>query len=113
MATINHTRIATGNTKSVVVQWGNLANGDAGDALALSQYTDKSAQVTGNFGDGVLIIEGSNDGDNWFVLTDPQGNDLNISSAKIEQVTEATCYIRPRVTGTTGAAISVHLFIKE
>jgi hypothetical protein len=113
MATINHIRIATGNTKAIVAAWQGMANGDVGDAIPFSQYADKSVQVTGSFGDGVVVLEGSNNGTDWAVLTDPQGNHLNITGAKIEQVTEVTCYVRPRVTGTSGASINVHLLIKE
>lgn len=113
MSTINHTRIATGNTKAVVIAWVGLANGDVGDAIPFCQYADKTVQVTGTFGDGVLVLEGSNNGTDFAVLTDTQGNDLNITGAKIEQVTEATAFVRPRVTGSTGASLNVHLLIKE
>jgi hypothetical protein len=115
MATIQETRIATGNTKSIVVAWNSLANGDSGSPIPFSQYTDKSVQVTGAFGVGGSVrIEGSNDGTNWAVLTDPQGNDLNITAPKIEMVTEATRLVRPFVTAGDGSTnLNVHLLIKE
>lgn len=113
MATIPHSRQTTNNTRSVVIAWEGLANGDVGAAIPFGQYADKSVQVTGTFGDGALVLEGSNNGTDYAPLTDLQGNDLNILAAKIEQVTEATAYVRPRVTGTTGASLNVHLLIKE
>lgn len=115
MSTISKTQISTGNTKAVVIAWTPLANGDDGEPIPFSQYTDKSVQVSGIFGAGGSVrIEGSNDGTNWAVLTDPQGNDLNITSAKIEMVTEATRLIRPRVTAGDGTTnLNVHLLIKE
>lgn len=113
MATIDNTKIQTGNTRAVVIAWMGLTNGDVGREIDFSQYTDRSVQVSGAFGDGALVIEGSNNGTDFAVLTDPQGSDLNLISAKIELVTEATRYLRPRVTGNTGASINVHLLIKE
>jgi hypothetical protein len=116
MATISHTRIATGNSKAFVVRWPALANGDSGEAISFSQYSDRSVQVSGIFGaGGSLRFEGSNDnGINWSVLTDPQGNDLNVTLAKIEMVTEVTWMVRPRVTAGDGTtSIDVNLLINE
>ncbi len=113
MATINHTRQPTNNTRSIVIAWEGLSNGDLGDAIPFGQYADKSVQVTGTFGDGALVLEGSNNGTDFATLTDLQGNDLNILAAKIEQVTEVTAWVRPRVTGASGASLNVHLLIKE
>ena len=113
---VNHTRASTGNMKSFVAAWEGLPNSEAGDAIPFSQYTDKSVQVSGTFGAGGSVrIEGSNDGGTtWAVLTDPQGNDLNITTAKIEMVTEATALVRPRVTAGDGTtAINVHMLMKE
>jgi hypothetical protein len=115
MATIPYTRVQTGNTRSMVFVWSAIANGDEGEPIPFSAYADKSAQVTGTFGAGGSVrIEGSNDGTNWAALTDPQGNNLDITTAKIEMVTEATLLVRPRVTAGDGTtAISVALFAKE
>jgi hypothetical protein len=92
-----------------------MANGDDGNPIQFAQYTDKSVQVTGIFGSGGSIrLEGSNNGVDWAPLSDPSGNDLNITSAKIKMVTEATYYVRPRVTAGDGTTnLSVHLLIKE
>jgi hypothetical protein len=115
MPTIVPTRTQTGNTKAIVIAWAAMANGDVGEPIAFSQYTDKSVHVTGAFGaGGSLRIEGSNNGTDWAVLTDPQGNDINITTAKIEMVTEATWWVRPRVTAGDGTTLlTVNLLIKE
>lgn len=113
MSTIDNTRTSTGNSRTLVVSWLNLANGDDGAPLDFSQYADKTAQVVGTFGaNGNLRLEGSNDGTNWAVLTDPQGNALDIATAKLELVSEAPRYLRPRVTagdGTTSLSVFIHL----
>lgn len=93
-----------------VVQWASMANGDTGEQLELAQYPDRSVQVAGTFGvSGSIVIEGSNDGTNWATLTDPQGNALAFTSAKIEAVSELARYIRPRVAagdGTTSLTVT-------
>lgn len=98
-----------GSVRSIT--WESLANGDDGTPAEWVQYADRSFQVVGTFGaGGNCRIEGSNDGTNWAPLTDPQGNDMNISSAKIEQAEEITRYVRPRVTagdGTTALVVTL------
>ncbi len=114
MAEILHTRTATRNTRAFVATWAPLAQGDTGEAVGFSQYSDKSVQVAGAFGGASVRIEGSNNGVDWAVLTDPQGNDLVISSAKIEMVTEATAHVRPVVVGGSGTTeLSVSMLPKE
>ena len=74
-------------------------------------FADRTVQVTGTFGaGGNLRIQGSNDLATYAVLTDPQGNDLNIAAAKIEQIVEVTPLTRPFITagdGTTDLDVSI------
>lgn len=84
-----------------LIQWTGLtkATDDAGEAVQLPNFADRSVQVTGTFGTGgSLRVEGSIDGTNYATLTDPQGNALDITAAKIEAISEAVRYIRPRIT---------------
>lgn len=112
MPTVNLTKSLpdTMSQRVAVVQWASMANSDTGEQLELAQYPDRSVQVAGTFGTGgALVIEGSNDGTNWATLTDPQGNALSFSSAKIEAVSELARYIRPRVAagdGTTSLTVT-------
>lgn len=99
-----------------VTTWTGLANGDDGSPLQMPEAADRSVQVTGTFGAGGSVrLEGSNDGGNtWATLTDPQGNALDITAAKIEAVTELTEYIRPRVTAGDGTtSLAVHLLTRR
>lgn len=113
MSTIASTNTPTGNSKTFVANWVGLAAGDEGAPVQFAQYSDKSVQVAGTFDGATLVLEGSNNGTDWAVLTDAQGNPLNITSAKIELVAEATWYVRPRVSGGTAPSLNVHLFMKE
>src|SRR5687768_10491786 len=81
--------------KCRVVVWTGLtkATDDTGDPMSVPGFSDRSVQVEGTFGaGGSCRIEGSNNGVNYRVLTDPQGNALDITAAKIEAVVEATKY---------------------
>jgi len=84
---------------------------DAGAPVQWVEYADRCVQVAGTFGTGGSVtIEGSNDGSNFVVLTDPQGNALTITAARIEQVLELPRYVRPRVTagdGTTSLTVTI------
>lgn len=114
MTTIARSNLPTHNVRAFVTLWANLAHGDDGEMISVAAYTDKSVQVTGTFGaGGTLTVQGSNDGVNWATLTDPQGNDLVFSSAKIELVSEATLYLRPAASGDGTTDLTVHVLLKE
>lgn len=97
----------------VIATWTPLANGDEGAPVELANFADRTVQVVGAFGGGGnLRIEGSLDGENWAPLTDPQGNFLDIQTAKIEAITEIVRWVRPRVTagdGTTSLTVTMLL----
>ncbi len=96
-----------------VVQWSGLTNAttDDGDPVQLPAFSDRSVQVTGTFGaGGNLRVEGSLDGTTYATLTDPQGNALDVTAAKIEAISEVVRYIRPRVTAgdaTTALVVTI------
>lgn len=115
MSTIEHTRnIKTDNSRAFIAAWENLQVGDEGQALAFSQYADKSVQVIGDFGGGSVVMEGSNNnGVTWAALSDPQGNPLSVSVPKLEQILEIAQLIRPRIVGGTATDVSVYLLVKE
>lgn len=98
-----------------VILWTGLLNGDNGSPLEMPGSADRSVQVSGTFGSGGnLRIEGSNDGSNFVVLSDPQGNALDITSASIKMVMEVTRYIRPRVTSGNGSTdLTVTMIVRR
>jgi hypothetical protein len=104
-------------TKAVHVKWDALKAGDTGSPFSLHGGPDRSIQVTGSFSGGAsLSWEGSNDvleaSPTWFTLTDPQGNPLTFTTARLEQVTEYTRWVRPRVqNGDASTSLVVNLFL--
>lgn len=98
---------------TAVFRWADLANGDAGLALAGGRLADRTVQVFGTFGSGgKAFIEGSNDGEHWATLTDPQGNALELTASKVEAISEAVQYLRPRVTGDGSTSLTILLFAR-
>jgi hypothetical protein len=91
--------------------WQPLANGDTGEPFQQSDWADRCFQISGTFGAGGSIsIEGSNDGANWSVLSDMNGNAMTYSSATVKQANEAPMFVRPHVTsgdGTTSLNVTV------
>lgn len=110
MATINLVRDFP-TAFGVTIGWTPLANGDDGQAFDVQDFRDISVQVLGTFGvGGNLRWQGSNEATptNWATLNDPQGNAMDITAAKIEQVLENTRWMRPVVTagdGTTSLTV--------
>ena len=99
------------NNLVTIITWANLGSSDDGAPVGGSGWADKSIQVEGTFGSGgTIVLEGSNDGTNYRTLNDPFGVQLSLTSAGIHAITEATKFIRPRVTagdGTTAITATV------
>ena len=97
------------------ITYSGLAISDQGAPLEAFGYADRSVQVDGVFGSGgSVMIEGSNNGSTYYPLTDPQGNNLEITSGKIEQISEAVVYLRPRVTSGDGStSINVTILMRK
>jgi hypothetical protein len=102
---------SSGVEHAVLLTWSGLLNGDTGAPVTFHDYPDRTVQITGTFGaSGSVSFEGSNDGTNWVVLTDPQGGAITKTSASIETVTEVPRYVRPNVTagdGTTNLVVTM------
>lgn len=98
-----------------IIVWALMTSGtsDVGSPYGIVLGADRSIQVTGTFGvGGNCRIQGCNEATpvNWATLTDPQGNALDFTAAKIEQVSEMTRWIRPSITagdGTTSLTVTL------
>jgi len=114
MATRQSAHVASTNVRAQRVRWeGFVDSTDVGTEVSMRGYRDRSVQVLGSFTGGLEItIQGSNDGGaTWATLTDPQGNALVFTAAKIEAITEMVDLIRPRATaGAGGGDADVWMF---
>jgi hypothetical protein len=106
--------IGSKDGSAMLVKYDNLDELDTTPApFEWVEWADKSVQVIGNFNAGTIVIEGSNDGVNWATLTDPQGNALSKTTAFIEQILEATRYVRPRVSAGAGVDLDVFFVLRR
>ncbi len=91
--------------------WTGLDLDDSGSPIEVVDFPDRTVTVTGTFGAaGSVTLQGSNDGTNWFALTDGQGNAITKTAAGMELIVEAPRYIRPLVTagdGTTNLSVQI------
>lgn len=86
-----------------VTTWAGVANGEQGLACSCTRWSDKTVQISGTFGAGGSVsIEGSNDGTNWAVTHDAQGNANTYTGDVIEFIAENPLLIRPNVTAGDG-----------
>ena len=101
----------------IVVEWTGLLNGDTMGPVQLPNLVDRSIQVAGAFGiGGSLRVLGTNFSTfiNEVPLNDAQGNILDITAAKIEQILEMTLFIGGTVTAGDGTtSLTVRLLAKR
>lgn len=99
---------------ATLVTWTGLLNGDTGTPVSKTDFPDRTVQILGTFGSGGSVnFEGSNDGTNWAILTDPQGNAITKTAAAMEVVTETPRYVRPNVTAGDGTtSLTVIMFAR-
>ncbi len=108
--TFSKIRGPAGGIDAVVTTWTPLAAaGDVGQPLARIDLADRSVQVAGTFAGATIVVEGSNDGANYFTLSNPAGTPLSFTSAGLMQVNQPTAWVRPRVTLGSGASLAVTL----
>jgi hypothetical protein len=100
---------------AAVFAWTGLDLDDSGIQIECVDYVDRTVAITGTFGvGGSVTLQGSNDGSNWFALTDMQANAITKTAAGMELVMEAPLYIRPLVTAGDGTtSLTVTLFCRR
>lgn len=113
MATVTPT-LAYPSRNTVRFTYATMANGDTGVPIheRWSDFSDRVVQVLGTFGAGGNVrIQGTLDsGTTYATLTDPQGNALDVTAAKIEQILEGVPVMRPNITagdGTTAITVVI------
>lgn len=87
------------------VTWTTLTENDTAESYIPGSMKSLagSIQVTGTFGGGTIIFEGSNDNTNFVALDDVNGDPISFTSAGAAEFSTAMAYIRPRasVAGTS------------
>lgn len=88
--------------------WGPLTTTNAdGDPISYASngMGGVTFQVNGTFGSGgTLVVEGSNNGTNWYTLNDQANSPVSFSAAGLKTVRDQPLYIRPRLNGGDGTS---------
>ena len=108
------TKVDLDGNRSWLVKWLTLTTtADTGVAITLPAHSDRSVHVVGTFSTGgTLSIQGSNDGTNFKILDDFQGNALTFTSTDLENISQACYYIRPFVSAGDGSTdLDVYLIL--
>lgn len=87
-------------------------NADGSPAMFVGSG-DRTFQVTGTFGGGTIVLEGSLNGTDWFTLKDPSNTAISLTSAGLRTVLENCTYVRPRVTAGTGVSLTAVLMVRR
>src|SRR5438552_1458615 len=113
--------MATANGKTDFVQHGvvqsvwALGNADTGTPEQLSRYPFHSVTIAGTFGGATVLLEGSDDGTNYFTLT-AESPTPAVGAGDVQITTTAAGrwdfqnvpqHIRPKSSGGTGTAVTV------
>jgi hypothetical protein len=105
---------SAGDGDYAIITWVLTSANSDGAAVQYPDYADRTVQFTGTFGTATVQLEGSLDGTNWTVLTDPQGNAITKTATSIEAVSEAVPFIRANLsTPGAGATITALLFVRK
>ena len=116
MATVTPTTsgIALGDPNVQVIAWPLTTANTDGSPFSYVQYADLCWQAAGTWGGATLTIQGSNDGTNWFSLSNAAaGTAATFTADGGKQTIERPLYVRPNLTTPgTGATVTVTLIAR-
>ena len=116
MALINAERIIVGRNDVVIYEWANLTDGDTATPVQVPAKSDRTIEVSGDFGSGGDIRpQGTLDPDavsaRFNDMRDPQGNVISIIAQDAEAILENTVWIRPNVNAGTSVDVTVRILM--
>ncbi len=79
--------------------WDHLKARETGDTLDSALFRAISVQIEGEFDGATVNVEGSNDGEHWYALTDAQDNHLRLAFPGMADVGQMSRFLRPVVIG--------------
>lgn len=95
------------------VRWETIDGSDTGQVFDLQDYNDNTVTVTGTFDSNTLTMQGSNDGTNWFTLTDNNGSSIAFAAAGGAYIAQAPRYIRPSLGSGASSDIDVIVHLRR
>ena len=109
------TTLFHGSDKLKIYSW-TLTTADAtGDPLYHTSHADKTVQVYGTLGSGTVTFQGANHptSHTWATLTDHADNAIALTVAGLKLIAQNPYAIRPVLSGSTGATVTVIVVVKE
>lgn len=103
MATVNAQKLQAYSARTRRMLFEAMAGSDVGSPQLVGERPDGSIQVVGTFDSATVAIQGSNDGTNWFDLTDETGTVIAITAAGGKMFLPRVWKIRPEVSGGGGS----------
>lgn len=94
-----------GDGSIVRYSWTMVTAGDVGAAMPMAQWADRSVSFDGTFGAGTIVWEGSNNGTDYYTLTDAQTVPISKTAVGLEQAVEISLFARPRVSATVTSVV--------
>jgi len=114
MATINETRSNGGAVGTEIITWTPITEADVGRGVLVNGSSGAvgAMQINGTVGSATITLQGSNDGSNFYAITDPAGNDVALSAAGIVDFSTAAAYIRPATSGGSSSSLTVTICLR-
>lgn len=117
MATVTPTlsKVGDQDDSAVLLSWSLTTANTDGTPLEWTQWADRCFTAFGTWGGATLTIQGSNDGTNWFTLSNAAGGTgATFTADGGKSIIELPRYVRPNLTTPgTGAAVSVALLARR
>jgi hypothetical protein len=108
--TPSYTNLAGSNDGTIKLYTWNLTTATPdGAPMEQTEWADRTWQATGSFGGATLAIQGSNDGVNWFPMTNAAGGTaIGLTAAGGAATVELPRFTRPNLTTVgVGATVAV------
>ena len=114
MATISPVRSQPAGVGVEKVLWETLTEADTASAIIPSSTAPAiaSVQVTGTFGSATIVLQGSNDGSNFFTLKDTAGNDISFTAAGGADFSVGCLHIRPSTSGGSSSDVDISVIFR-
>ena len=90
-------------------RWTTFAGVTTSIPISAPHLPDKTISAHGTWGSATLVVQGSDDGTNYFTLNDSrgEGNAVSLTADNIVTILENPRYIQVKTTGGTGTSLTV------
>lgn len=93
--------------------WETVGDDDTGTYFPTAGLADKTVQMSGTWGAGTVVLQGSNDAVTWFTLTNAaDGEALSFAADGMAVVLENPLYIRPVSASGSSNDVDVHVLAR-